>query len=249
VSVRLISRVFKLHIPTTDKFVLIAMADHAHDDGTHVFPSIKLLADKTSLSERAVQKALRRLKASHFIKKVKKESYQRACEYVLILDKGEPYSPITGGKKGERRSLKGERGGADRVNVGAEMGEPRSPEPLGTSPCRGGGESLDSSESVEGEGGKQKQKRSNGNVSAAAAAAAIASAFKAFKSVGISRPFGTREFQAAWLKIWTAMVKGDSFTDAMEMQAQHCEESGIPVPGTWFKLKRKVEEIELASST
>lgn len=36
----------------------LALADHAHDDGTHIFPSVNLLAKKTRQSERTVQRCL-----------------------------------------------------------------------------------------------------------------------------------------------------------------------------------------------
>jgi len=41
--------------------VLLALADHAHPDGTHAYPSVASLARMTRLSERAVQYALREL--------------------------------------------------------------------------------------------------------------------------------------------------------------------------------------------
>ena len=45
----------------TTKAVAVALADHASQDGTKAFPSIKLLADKCEVSPRTVQRALRRL--------------------------------------------------------------------------------------------------------------------------------------------------------------------------------------------
>ena len=53
--------VFELDIPASEKLVLLAMADHARDDGTGCYPSIDLLARKTSQTRRGVQKIMRRL--------------------------------------------------------------------------------------------------------------------------------------------------------------------------------------------
>lgn len=45
------------------KAVAVALADHAHDDGTNIWPSVAKLAVKTELSERTVQYKLRQLEA------------------------------------------------------------------------------------------------------------------------------------------------------------------------------------------
>src|SRR5579872_2683561 len=61
VSIQLMAKVFQLPIPSTEKLVLLAMADHARDDGTGCYPSIDTLARKSSLTRRGVQKIMRRL--------------------------------------------------------------------------------------------------------------------------------------------------------------------------------------------
>lgn len=45
----------------SDRLVLIALADCAHDDGTNAFPSVETLATMARVSERTVQRALNRL--------------------------------------------------------------------------------------------------------------------------------------------------------------------------------------------
>ena len=58
-SVECMSRVFKKSNSTgNDRFVLLAIADNAWEDGTNSWPSIALLAWKTGLSERTVQRCL-----------------------------------------------------------------------------------------------------------------------------------------------------------------------------------------------
>jgi biotin operon repressor len=53
--------VWELDLASTDKLVLLALADNANDDGT-CWPSIRKIAEKSSLSERAVQNAISRLR-------------------------------------------------------------------------------------------------------------------------------------------------------------------------------------------
>jgi DNA-binding transcriptional regulator YhcF (GntR family) len=50
----------KFGCPTT-KSVAVALADHASQDGSKAFPSVKLLADKCEVSPRTIQRALRKL--------------------------------------------------------------------------------------------------------------------------------------------------------------------------------------------
>jgi len=45
----------------------LALSDHASDDGTKVYPSIKRLADKTRQSERTVQYQLRRMQSAGWL--------------------------------------------------------------------------------------------------------------------------------------------------------------------------------------
>lgn len=50
-----------------EMLLALALADHAHDDGTHIFPSIARLAEKTRQSERSVQYQLRRMETSGWL--------------------------------------------------------------------------------------------------------------------------------------------------------------------------------------
>jgi DNA-binding transcriptional ArsR family regulator len=51
--------VFRADLKTVNrKMVMLKLADHAHDDGTHIYPSVGLVAAQTHLSERTVQRVL-----------------------------------------------------------------------------------------------------------------------------------------------------------------------------------------------
>lgn len=60
-SVRAMARVWGLDLDKPEKFLLLAMADHADDDGGDIFPSVGRLAWKTGDSSRNVRRLLRRL--------------------------------------------------------------------------------------------------------------------------------------------------------------------------------------------
>ena len=65
-SVKLMTAAFGTELPTTQKFVFVALCDNASDEGD-CYPSISTLCKKTSLSERAVQGAIKRLVAMGYM--------------------------------------------------------------------------------------------------------------------------------------------------------------------------------------
>lgn len=60
-SINLMSRVWKLPMPTTQKMVLLIMCDYGNDDGLSVYPSIRKVAERASLSERHAQRVVHSL--------------------------------------------------------------------------------------------------------------------------------------------------------------------------------------------
>lgn len=81
---------WKLDLPPTEKAVLVAMVDHARDDGSHCYPSIERIAAKTGFGQRAVQSAINRLRARGILVVVAYERGGRghATEYQIDLSKG-----------------------------------------------------------------------------------------------------------------------------------------------------------------
>lgn len=53
-----------------EMLLALALADHAHDDGSHVYPTVSSLALKTRQSERAVQYQLRRMQITGWLQLV-----------------------------------------------------------------------------------------------------------------------------------------------------------------------------------
>lgn len=93
-SFRLIPVVFELEISARWKLVLLAMADHARDDGTRCYPSVATLARKTSQSRRGVQKIMRQLEDAGLIRpsQVSHGGPRRSTEYTLTFANSEPGS-------------------------------------------------------------------------------------------------------------------------------------------------------------
>lgn len=67
-SARMTGMVFdRYHAGGGEMLLALALADHAHDDGTHIFPSVARLAAKTRQSERTIQYQLRAMQASGWL--------------------------------------------------------------------------------------------------------------------------------------------------------------------------------------
>jgi hypothetical protein len=94
VSGKLVGMVFE-HFEGDASEVLLAvkLADNAHDDGRHIFPSVATLAEQTRRSERTVQYQLKRLVASSWLLLVREAvgggrggGYGRPREYRIHPD-------------------------------------------------------------------------------------------------------------------------------------------------------------------
>ena len=132
-SVRLMAAVFDLEISSTEKLVLLAMADHARDDGTGCYPSIELLARKTSQSRRGVQKIMRRLEEERgLIAPSQISRGRRSTEYKITLENREPRSLFARPSNREPGSSVQRIPFAPTANASASNREPGSPEPLRT---------------------------------------------------------------------------------------------------------------------
>ncbi len=129
-SIQIIKKAWTLKLKPTEMLVLQALADHADENGGSVYPGVDLIAWKTGLSRRGVQKTLRRLEEIKVILDVHPErkkvgGYENSTEYQIQIDKGEPKAPLQKRRtvfavskgqtangeteKGERYSEKGER--------------------------------------------------------------------------------------------------------------------------------------------
>jgi len=79
--------------------IVLALADHGHDDGTHIHPSVLYLAWKAVLSERQVQRILRELEERGIIKPAANEQGGRGktTEWEMHLENAPPKPPFQRG--------------------------------------------------------------------------------------------------------------------------------------------------------
>ena len=61
-SAKITGQVWDLQLPRMEAQILFAMADHAHHEGGHVFPSQALIAWKTGYSIRQIRRVQENLK-------------------------------------------------------------------------------------------------------------------------------------------------------------------------------------------
>lgn len=80
-SITLMSRVWETALPSTQKMVLLALADNANDQGRSCYPSVKLLSEKCTITPRAVQKNISTLEEAGLI--TRKIRINVVSEYIL----------------------------------------------------------------------------------------------------------------------------------------------------------------------
>jgi hypothetical protein len=61
VSVKVMSQVWEAVLPTTEKMVLLVIADHSDDDGKNAWPSIPTIARRASISDRHARRIVAEL--------------------------------------------------------------------------------------------------------------------------------------------------------------------------------------------
>ena len=83
-SIRLMSAIWENGpANSTQRFVLLALADHGNDDGGNIFPAIDTIARKTALSERTVIRAIEGLVQDGYLIRQRRQSVSNAYHIVL----------------------------------------------------------------------------------------------------------------------------------------------------------------------
>ena len=78
-SIRIMSEVWRTDLPTTEKMVLLVIADHASDDGTNAYPSQATIASKASISIRTVQRCVNNLIKFNYLYMTKHAGGSAGC--------------------------------------------------------------------------------------------------------------------------------------------------------------------------
>jgi hypothetical protein len=93
-SVKQMAIVWDLDLPHNQKFVLLAYADHADDDGDNVYPSLERIAHKTGYSRDQVRRISKELKARGLMELVAKATPTHPARYRLTLEGGGKLQPL-----------------------------------------------------------------------------------------------------------------------------------------------------------
>lgn len=88
--------VWDLDLSHPRQSVMLALADHAHDDGTHCYPGVPYIAWKTGYTERNVTRILADLEEDGLIEAVagKSGGYGNHTEYEIHIEKGDKKTPF-----------------------------------------------------------------------------------------------------------------------------------------------------------
>jgi hypothetical protein len=84
-SIKLMHEVYGKELDHAKQAVLLAMADHADDEGWHCFPSMDRVAYKTGYSPRNVIRVVSELKKIGALVVVAEATAQKATEYRICL--------------------------------------------------------------------------------------------------------------------------------------------------------------------
>ncbi len=111
-SAKLMGEVWGLQLSHGQQVVMLALADHAHDDGTHCYPGVPYLAWKTGYSERNVTRLLGELEAVGLIEAQdgKAGGYGNRTEYHIHVEKGDKKDEYRGDKSRRRATGRAKKG-------------------------------------------------------------------------------------------------------------------------------------------
>ena len=95
-SVKVMAQVWELNLPTTKKLVLLALADHANDQGEKVYPSVARVAWKSGLSIRQTRRVMAQLRdVDHLLVLVREgDGRGHPNQYRIDLTKGDKLTPF-----------------------------------------------------------------------------------------------------------------------------------------------------------
>lgn len=128
-SGKLMGTVYEYEFSHGEQSILLAMADHAQDDGSHCFPSIRRICWKTGYERRHVQRLMAGLRDSGVLTEVRAATTNHPVEYAIHLDAATKKPPfedsVTGGVISTGGGLE-DQGGRDSEQSGAV---PTPPEP------------------------------------------------------------------------------------------------------------------------
>jgi hypothetical protein len=85
-SVKVMGQIYERELNPVEQLVLLSLGDHAQHDGTGIRPSVALTAWKTGLSERTVQRVVRKMRRRGVLVEAKPAGRHRPTEYRMRLE-------------------------------------------------------------------------------------------------------------------------------------------------------------------
>ena len=87
-SIRLMALVFENQdLSSTDKLIMLALTDHANDEGKSIYPSQYTLARKTGLTRPTINKHIQKLVDNGYLRKVRyMEERSNILELEIIIE-------------------------------------------------------------------------------------------------------------------------------------------------------------------
>ncbi len=148
-SVKIMSAVFMTPMDDpTAKFILLALADNASDDGENCYPSVQTLSLKTALSESTVHKVLRRLKDAGVLTAHGRSKYRTVHYHINLKNIDNLNKSKTNLNKSKRR---------DRCTTYTYIGVPRTPEPSVKPSIYSACAQIENPVNLESDGGEEMQ--------------------------------------------------------------------------------------------
>ena len=130
-SIEAMTLVYKSGLDKAEKAIALAYADHAHDDGSHIYPSVKYTAWKTGYSRRSVQAATKSLVESGILVSVGLGP-NKTNHYKMDFSKLPQRPPFRGGAKsaphaiGDNQGVQNLHGGVQPLREGGATTAPKS---------------------------------------------------------------------------------------------------------------------------
>jgi hypothetical protein len=239
VSGFLAGKVWHSNLKSKLKPLAACLADEGDDRGEGIYPSIGYSAWKLSVSERTVQRDMRKLREMKVIehvgfKKMRPRVFVPIYRLIVANLPGRPPWRFKQGDTDDTPSVSPR--GADGVTKTCN----------GVTPVTPRGDRAVSPNPLE-----DPLERPVREEEAAASAASSVEIFQAFGWMG-SKPYGPPEFQKAWTSAWSealaARVDPVVWSDIMEVAICRCRDLGVKVPGKFYLHKRQIEKLEVEAA-
>lgn len=122
-SIYLMSEVWKLDFPRHTQSLMLALADHASDDGSNIYPSVRYLGWKTGYSERQVQRLMQVLIKDGVLRIAKPATNLHPNQYQMNLTHCRKKPPFLRGDKKSRQNWddKSETVGVTKLSIGGDI--------------------------------------------------------------------------------------------------------------------------------